>query len=130
MTARFGWLLAPLSLLILIIMAIFGYITIILKLDGLRSAIKDFPLVLKCVTATFGSVDGFYNAVIVSFCFSIFAHVSEATYVAHKLKTKFDLSCTVVTGWFVLVSCVGYPITCKALDFIRIDNDRNSKKRS
>ena len=131
MAAKFSWLLTePLPLLILLIMIIFGYITIILKLDGLRSTMDGIPLASKFIISIFGSVDGFYTAVLASFYFSIFAHVSEAVYVTYKLKTKFNLPGAIVTGWLVLVSCVGYPITCKALDFIRIDYEQTSKKRS
>ena len=131
MAPQYIWLLIdPLALLVLSIMLIFGHISFTLQRDGLQSAIDNIPLMPKLVTSIFGSVGALYSAVLASFYFAVVVHVLEAGYASYKLKTHFNLPDETVANWFVLISCVGYPITSKALEFIRIAEEQNSKKQS
>lgn len=131
MAARWSWLYSePLTLFVLVVMLVLGYITFILDQDGLQFAIDNTPLASKLLTWTFGSVGVFYSAVSGSFYVAVWLHVLEASYVAVKLYTKLKLPVAAAVNWFLLVSCVGYPITRKALEFIRIDDNAKSKKQT
>jgi hypothetical protein len=125
MGAKCRWLFTePFPLLILIVMSMFGYITIILDEDRFLSTIDGDPTVSNLIMSIFGSVGTCYSAITFSFNVGIFLHVLEACFVTYSLMTKFSLSLAAVTKWFILVSCVGYPITRKALDFIKIDDKK------
>jgi hypothetical protein len=128
MGARYSWLFEPLPLSILVIMVVFGYITFILKSEGLQLALDGGSFVAKILTDLFGSVDKSYFAVMCSWYLAVFLHVLEAIYVAYEMKTKFKVTGAAAFKWFVLVSGVGYPVTRKALEFIKIDDEQYSKK--
>ena len=130
MGARYSWLFTGLPLLVLMIMLIFGFITFVLEQDGLHSTMSGVPSAVKLLESIFGSIDRFYFVVKGSWYLAVFLHVLEACYVAFKLKARFNLSAIAVSNWFVLVSCVGYPITIKAMEFIKIDDEQRSKKQS
>ena len=130
MAPRYIWLFTePLALSISSIVIIFGYISFILKHYGLQSAIDNIPVMSKLIISIFGSVETLYSAVVASFYFSVVAHGLEAGYASYKLKTYFNLPGETVANWFILVSCVGYPIFSKALEFIRIAEEQKSKKQ-
>lgn len=111
-------------------MVVFGYVTFVLKHDGLQDTLRDVPMALQILKSIFGSTETFYLAVKGSWYFAVFLHVLEAFYVACKFKTRFNLPVVALLNWFILVSCVGYPITSKGLEFIKIDDAQNSKKKA
>jgi hypothetical protein len=130
MSARYIWMFTEtLPLLILTIMLVFGHITFILELDGLQSTINEVPLASTLVESIFGNVDTFYLAVKGSLYLAVVLHVIEAFYVVFKLHSQFSLPGVTLIKWFVLVSFVGYPMTSKALEFINVHDEQNSKKQ-
>lgn len=112
------WLVTePLPLLIMIVVAALGYATLVLKETGLQNVVEASPLLIqKTISVLFGSF--FFTVVRASFYFSIFAHTAEAVYVATMLRVKANLGYLACMKWFVLICCVGYPVTSKAMKFI------------
>jgi hypothetical protein len=117
MEPRCVWLVTEkLPLLILIVTATLGYVTLVLGEDGILTTIDALPLVVQqIISSLFGSY--FFVAVRASFYFAIVAHTTEAVYVAVMLRTKANLSYLACFKWFVLICCVGYPLTKKAVLF-------------
>lgn len=117
MEAQCLWLITePLPLLILIVTSALGYATLVLGEDGLQTAIESLPSVLqKIMFSMFGSY--FFVVVQASFYFAIIAHALEALYIAVMLRMRAKLGCLACLKWFVLISCVGYPLTKKAMLF-------------
>ncbi|KAL3792486.1 hypothetical protein HJC23_008408 [Cyclotella cryptica] len=131
MSARWSWLYSePVPFFVLVVMLVLGYVTLALEQDGLQFAIENNPWASKLLTWTFGSVRTFYSAVSRSFYLAVWLHLLEAFYVAFKLNTKLKLPSAASVKWFLLVSCVGYPITSKALEFTVIDDNQKMKKQS
>lgn len=118
-----------LPLLILSIMMLFGYVSLILELDGLQSTLNEVPFASTLVESIFGNVNSFYLAVKGSWYLAVFLHVAEAFYVVFKLRSKFNLPGVFLIKWFVQVSFVGYPITSRAMEFINVDDEQNSKTK-
>ena len=118
MEPHFLWLVTePLPLLIMIIIVALGYATLVLKEAGLQTIVEASPLpIQKTISVLFGSF--FFVVVRASFYFSIFAHAAEAVYVTTMLRVKADLGYLACVKWFVLICCVGYPVTSKAIKFI------------
>ncbi|KAL7520694.1 hypothetical protein ACHAWX_005401 [Stephanocyclus meneghinianus] len=105
MAARWSWLYSePLTLFVLVVMLVLGYITFILDQDGLQFAIDNTPLASKLLTWTFGSVGVFYSAVSGSLYVAVWLHVLEASYVAVKLYTKLTLPVAAAVNWFLLLN--------------------------
>ena len=114
MKAQCLWLITePLPLLILIVTSALGYATLVLGEDGLQTAIESLPLVGQIISAIFGNY--FFTAVQVSFHFAIIAHALEAVYIAIMLRMRAKLGLLTCLKWFLLISCVGYPLTKKAM---------------
>ena len=89
----------------------------VLKEAGLQTIVEASPLLIqKTISVLFGSF--FFVVVRASFYFSIFAHAAEAVYVTTMLRVKADLGYLACVKWFVLICCVGYPVTSKAIKFI------------
>jgi hypothetical protein len=116
MEAQCAWLVTePLPLLILIVTSVLGYATLGLGEDGLQSAIDSVSLVGQIISTIFGSY--FFIVVRASFYFAVVAHAAEAIYIAIMLRTRATLGYLACLKWFALISCVGYPMTKKALMF-------------
>eukprot|EP00986_Skeletonema_menzelii_P000901 scaffold255_cov142-Skeletonema_menzelii.AAC.13 len=115
MEAQCVWLVTePLPLLILIVTATLGYATLALGEDGLQTAIETLPLVgQKIISTIFKSY--FFAMVRASFYFAIIAHAAEAIFIAVMLRLRAKLGYLACLKWFVLTSCVGYPLTKKAM---------------
>jgi hypothetical protein len=131
MTPKWLWLLTePAPLLVSIVMLLLGYVSFVMGNDELQSAVQRAPVTSKILTAIFGSVGTFYSAIRASFYLAVCLHTLEAFYVAFKMKTKFNLPVVSISNWFLLVCCVGYPVTSKALGYIKIDDEQNKGKQA
>ena len=118
MEPRFSWLITePLPLLIMVVVVALGYATLVLEEACVQTIFEASPLLIqKTISVLFGSF--FFVVVRASFYFSIFAHTAEAVYVATMLRVKANLRYFACIKWFVLICCVGYPVTSKAIKFI------------
>jgi hypothetical protein len=116
MEPHFSWLITePLPLLIMVVVVALGYATLVLEEAGLQTIVEASPF-QKTISVLFGSF--FFVVVRASFYFSIFAHTAEAVYVATMLRVKANIGYLTCMKWFVLICCVGYPVTSKAMKFI------------
>lgn len=116
MEAQCVWLVTePLPLLIIIVTVALGYATLVLGEDGLKTAIDSVPLVGQIMSTIFGSY--FFVAVRASFYFAVVAHAVEGIYIGFLLRMRANLGYLACFKWFVLICCVGYPLTKKAALF-------------
>lgn len=71
---------------------------------------------------------GYFSKVVeMSWYFAIIAHLIEAIIVGYLCKTKLKLSFGITFKWFVLGTCVGWPITSKVFDFVNKDKEFKAK---
>lgn len=118
------WLVSePMSLVILFLMAALGFVTLIGGEACLKNLMELFPLLKK-----FGSTKKLFWVVKSAFYSAIAAHVLEAVYVAHEFKKRLNLNNKAIMEWFLMISCVGYPVTKKGLELIQVAKDQKSEK--
>lgn len=115
------WLVTHIdALVIIIIMALLGYATHIMGLDALSEKIAGSDGLNSVISMVFGSARGFSNAVFYSWVFGVGAHVLEAIYVVYEGGKTLKLGAKAQLLWFLVVSCVGYPVTKEYLDLQKV----------
>lgn len=115
---------------VLCVMLLFGYI--IYFVDDLEQVIasNNLNLVESCITMLFGSTQFLEKLIRLSFIFAVVVHTLEACYgafLSHKVL-KLKLKSTLL--WFLAISCVGYPMTSKVIEFSNVHvKSKESKEK-
>ncbi|KAL3815489.1 hypothetical protein ACHAXA_000726 [Cyclostephanos tholiformis] len=129
MTPKFAWLVTdPIIRTIAAACILLGAGTSMGR-DGLGSTVDGIPWVKSMIDATFGSSSRFADAVAGAWYFALVAHSMEAIYTAYVCRVILKLKMGATMKWFVLNSCVGYPVMKKVLELVAIDSAARSKKR-
>jgi len=130
MEAKWSWIVSePICLTIVLVTLALGYTTLILGEDGLQTKINTVPVAADLMLFVFRSVRVLYRACVYSFYFAIVAHALEGVYVAHQIRTVLKRGISDSLKWFLVISCVGYPVTMKGMEFIQIANEKKAKKQ-
>jgi len=84
-------------------------------------------VISNLIATVFGSVDFFVRIIRVMWFITIYAHLLEALYATYHLKTKLKMNNVSLFMWFLLISCVGFPVTKKAMKLVNFQNEEKSK---
>jgi len=116
--------------IIICILLLFGYITYFV--DDLEQVIlsKNLKLAGSCISMIFGCIQSLEKLIEKTFIFAVVAHILEACYgafLSHKVL-KLKMKSTLL--WFLAISCAGYLMTSKIMEFsnVHLESKKSKKK--
>jgi len=128
---KFSWIITDsiCRTIILSVLAL-GYFDF-MGLDAFSSDIENrAPEFFKdMIHFLFGSVESLFRGVQVSFKFAVLAHFLEACYAAYLCKNSLKMNLKGVLSWFCVVTMVGYPMTSKVLNFVKVQNQMKNEQK-
>lgn len=125
LTPKIHWLFTdPLSVFLIAITSLLGYGACGFGgHEGLVEALQGAKRLNETIVSIWGSTEMLASQVFFFWYFAFIVHIMEASYVAyHAIRTmKLKLRSTFL--WFYLVSCVGYPVAKRFLEFLKVHTE-------
>jgi hypothetical protein len=125
---KWHWLVTkPLALMILMVCTGLTILTNGFGVDGIAALLEKAPRLEQGVSTIFGSPRNFALAVVMAWCFAIFAHLVECL-IAYRYCERLRFTNQHASMWAFLVFLVGWPIFEELKEIVAAKESLSKKK--